>query len=192
MTQESIETAEAASELIAILERAFIPPKIIGDLLRFGLTTPDQAYSFLLNTPSLPDPTVQKQLGIDWTKYGPDDVWANIIAVLQKSGALSPEFLDLQLRQTARAYDAPLAALGPLGPIGDLQQEPTTAKDYVAAVEQSNKKNPVVRSLPNEKLDLREKLVWPVRDPLSVGPRRCSRLAKDFTARLSGRWSEAG
>jgi hypothetical protein len=164
MTQESIETAEAASELIAILQRAFIPRQVIDDLLVFGLTTPNQAYSFLLNTPSLPDPKVQAQLGIDWTKYGPEDVWSTIIAVLRKSGALSPEFLDLQLRQTARAYDAPLAALGPLGPIGDLQEREATAAAYVAAVEQSNKKNPVVRSLPNEKLDLREKLVWPVRD----------------------------
>jgi hypothetical protein len=164
MTQESIETAEAASELIAILERAFIPGKVIDDLLVFGLTTPDQAYSFLLNTPSLPDPKVQAQLGIDWTKYGSDNVWANIIEVLQKSGALSPEFLGLQQRQASRAYDAPLAALGPLGPISDLQEREATAAAYVAAVEQSNNKNPVDRRLPKKKLDLRKNLVWPVRD----------------------------
>jgi hypothetical protein len=164
MTQESIETTAAASELIAILERAFIPGKVIDDLLVFGLTTPDQAYSFLLNTPSLPDPKVQAQLGIDWTKYGSDNVWANIIEVLQKSGALSPEFLGLQQRQASRAYDAPLAALGPLGPISDLQEREATAAAYVAAVEQSNNKNPVDRRLPKKKLDLRENLVWPVRD----------------------------
>jgi hypothetical protein len=164
MTQESIETTVGPSELIAILRRAGIPDKVINDLLAFGLTTPNQAYSFLLNTPSLPDPKVQAQLGIDWTKYGPEDVWAKIIKALYESGALSPEFLDLQLRQAARAYDAPLAALGPVGPIGDLQEREATAAAYVAAVEQSNNKKPVDRSLPKEKLDLRGKLVWPVRD----------------------------
>ena len=162
MTQESIETPEAASELIAILERAFIRRRIIDDLLVFGLTTPNQAYSFLLNTPSLPDPKVQAQLGINWTKYGPEDVWSTIIAVLRKSGALSPEFLDLQQRQASRAYDAPLAALGPT----ELQTGWGTAEAFFDAVEENNKnsKEPVDRSLPNEKLDLREKLVWPVRD----------------------------
>ena len=162
MTQESIETAEAASELIAILQRAFIPRQVIDDLLVFGLTTPNQAYSFLLNTPSLPDPKVQAQLGVDWTKYGPEDVWSNIIAVLRKSGALSPEFLDLQQRQASRAYDAPLAALGPT----ELQTRERSAQAFVDAVEKNNKdsKKPVDRSLPNKKLDLREKLVWPVRD----------------------------
>jgi hypothetical protein len=160
MTQESIETTEADSELIAILEGAGIAEEVINDLLGFGLTTPNQAYSFLLNTPSLPDPTVQAQLGIDWTKYGPEDVWSNIIAVLRKSGALSPEFLDLQQRQASRAYDAPLAALGPT----ELQTREWSAQAFVYAVEENNRKKPVDRSLPKEKLDLREKLFWPVRD----------------------------
>lgn len=166
MTQESIETTEADSELIAILKRAGIPEEVIENLLGFGLTTPNQAYSFLLNTPSLPDPEVQAQLGIDWMKYGPEDVWANIIAVLQKSGALSPEFLALQLRQAARAYDAPLAALGPISPDPAPPKTPATAAAFVHAVEENNKnrKEPVDRSLPKEKLDLREKLDWPVRD----------------------------
>jgi hypothetical protein len=162
MTQESIKTTGADSELIAILERAGIPEEVIENLLGFGLTTPNQAYSLLLNTPSLPDPKVQAQLGIDWTKYGPEDVWSNIIAVLRKSGALSPEFLDLQQRQASRAYDAPLAALGPT----ELQTRERSAQAFVDAVEENNKnsKKPVDRSLPKEKLDLREELVWPVRD----------------------------
>jgi len=161
MTQESIETPEADSELIDILKRANISDQVIKDLQEgFGLTTPNQAYSFLLNTPSLPDPEVQAQLGIDWMKYGPEDVWARIIKALYESGALSPEFLDLQQRQASRAYDAPLAALGPT----ELQTRVRSAKAFVDAVEDNNKKNPVVRSLPKEKLDLREKLVWPVRD----------------------------
>lgn len=164
MTQESIETTVGPSELIAILRRAGIPDQVINDLLAFGLTTPNQAYSFLLNTPSLPDPKVQAQLGIDWTKYGPEDVWAKIIKALYESGALSPEFLGLQQRQASRAYDAPLAALGPFSPVGAPQEREATAAVYVAAVETNYVNQPVVRSLPKEKLDLREKLVWPVRD----------------------------
>lgn len=152
------------TELIQILERAFIPEKIIDDLLGFGVTTPDQAYSFLLNTPSLPDPTVQAQLGIDWARFLPDDVWAKIIATLYNSGALSSEFVDLQQRQADRAYDAPLAALGPLAPIGGLQERAVTAAAYVAAVEENYSKNPLDRSLPKKNLDLRKTLVWPVRD----------------------------
>ena len=157
MTQESIETTEAASELIAILQRAFIPRQVIDDLLVFGLTTPNQAYSFLLNTPSLPDPEVQAQLGIDWTKYGPGSVWANIIEVLQKSGALSPGFLDIEDRQAARAYDAPLAALGPTM----LEAQPATAGEIVAAVKRNGKPSKMTDLA---LIDLRKDLIWPVRD----------------------------
>ena len=164
MTQESIETTAADSELIAILKRAGIPDKVIKDLQRFGLTTPDQAYSFIVNNPSLVKSDVQAGLGIDWSQYVQPMMWFRLLYALRQSGALSPEFLDLQQRQASRAYDAPLAALGPLGPISDLQEREATAAAYVAAVEQSNNKNPVDRRLPKKKLDLRKNLVWPVRD----------------------------
>ncbi|MCZ8280547.1 MAG: hypothetical protein O9313_19650 [Acetobacteraceae bacterium] len=57
-----------------------------------------------------------------------------------------------------------MAALGPFSPVGAPQEREATAAVYVAAVETNYVNHPVVRSLPKEKLDLREKLVWPVRD----------------------------
>ena len=130
MTQESIETTGADSELVAILKQAGIPNKVIDDLQEFGLTTPDQAYSFIVNNPSLVKSDVQAGLGIDWSHPVEPEMWVRLLNALRQSGALSPGFLDIEDRQAARAYDAPLAALGPTM----LEAQPVTAKEIVAAV----------------------------------------------------------
>ena len=157
MTQESIETTAADSELIAILKRADIPEQVIKDLQGFGLTTPDQAYSFIVNNPSLVKSDVQAGLGIDWSQYVQPMMWFRLLYALRQSGALSPGFLDIEDRQAARAYDAPLAALGPTM----LEAQPATAGEIVAAVK--SKRNP--SKMKNLALiDLRKDLIWPVRD----------------------------
>ena len=157
MTQESIQTTGADSELVAILKRAGIPDKVIKDLQGFGLTTPDQAYSFIVNNPSLVKSDVQAGLGIDWSQYVQPMMWFLLRDTLKKSGALSPGFLDIEDRQAARAYDAPLAALGPTM----LEAQPVTAKEIVAAVRSKGKPSNM-KGL--KAVDLRKDLIWPVRD----------------------------
>jgi hypothetical protein len=157
MTQESIKTTEADSELDAILERAFIPYEVIEDLRGFGLTTPDQAYSFIVNNPSLVKSDVQAGLGIDWSHPVEPEMWVRLLNALRQSGALSPGFLDIEDRQAARAYDAPLAALGPTM----LEAQPVTAGEIIAAVNSKGNPSKMTGLAP---IDLRKDLIWPVRD----------------------------
>jgi hypothetical protein len=157
MTQESIEPTGADSELIAILRRAGIPDKVIKDLQGFGLTTPDQAYSFIVNNPSLVKSDVQAGLGIDWSHPVMPMMWFRLLFALRQSGALSPGFLDIEDRQAARAYDAPLAALGQTM----LEAQSATAGEIIAAVNSKGNPSKMTGLAP---IDLRKGLIWPVRD----------------------------
>ena len=139
---------------------------LIGPLVKLGLQTPEAALTFLRNHPSIERSEVLRRLGLDWPTESAVPLRSTIIHALENSGAVAPNFLDLENRQTQRFLTLPLGAI--VGSARATPEEPdhmAEANSFVVAVEEHGKQNPdKIRDLPSEKIDLLGDRIWRVRD----------------------------
>ena len=163
--------------LAVLLREANVPPNVIDSLLRLGLTTPEVCYTFLVNNPLMTRPDIATILGVEgWLfpggEAGAAGIRKEIIRVLEASGTLAPNYLNLRNRQSARENDAPLSVPLEAGLIQRQPDEPpreVKALDIVSEVDQKAVQAEMVdRDLPVAGLDLRMRpspiIPWPVRD----------------------------
>jgi hypothetical protein len=162
----------------AVFLRENVPADVVDGVLRLGLTTPEICYAFLVNNPLMVKRDTAVALGLErWLVPGGEasleEIRNSLISLLERSGVLAPNYLNMKNRQRARLMGAPLGTMVEPAIVEFVEGPPTreaVAKDIVEVVEQTaaEKDPPPDRSLPHAGIDLRLRpgptIPWPVRD----------------------------
>ena len=155
-------------QLDEFLNKAGFEPGIIASLLENGFRTPDFAFVFLVNNPSMFQPDVAKQFLPGWPSEKAPEIRLRLIKLLRDSGVISPYLRDIEQDQAAFAASFELGASVLRQ---DLAKEGSAikAEDFVREVEKNAQNTGMslgARALPANAIDLRDQFAWDPQDQL--------------------------
>ncbi len=153
-------------QLDEFLKNAGFEGRIIQPLLENGFRTPDFAFVFLVNNPSMFEPGIAERFLPGWPSERAPDIRLELIQRLRDSGVISPFLRNIEQDQAADAASFQLGA-SLLRQAQGQEGAGTSAADFVQKVEKNARNTGIpleARVLPTEKIDLREKFAWEPQD----------------------------